>query len=544
MPFLPISDEYHYLANIREVLDGHLSATSVYLYEYKDLPTTWYPVNEWIYAAFAFVFGLIPVVVASKFVLPAALFLLSYILLYYMIGKSDAGKLTAIAGALFVALGAEFVNYSYLLALVRDGIPASVSLWTRLVNPIAGAVQLAGFLVLLWCVWDEKWKYAHVAAGVLLALMVGYIFTFALSLAILGTLFLMALARHKYALARRLFYIGAISIVLDLWWWYAMFSVLGGEGGRVLATQSGMTFTHEPVLNKVLLAASILTAAFFLYARRIAKDRGNDRVWLLITSLLIGGWIALNQQVITGREVWYHHFVQYTVPLSALAVLVSAYLAFSRYAIIWKAAMYLMCLIMMSYSLFAISAYADPGSFDYYKRTVKFAPAFAWIQANSEKDCVVLVNPADEVWQYEEGFLPAFTHCNTYTVWDPLLAKTTERNLHNYLLRMQILGIEPEDAYDHMLKNWGVFRGFFYEEFSQAFADGVDPWVEARAAEVAKEYAEFVTTELDTHIKKYRADFMLSDGPVPDRILSQLPDLAFATSTNGYFIYAFTQNSN
>lgn len=540
VPFFPLSDEYHYLADIREILDGHWRAASVYLYEYKDLPTTMYPVNQWLYAIFALIFGLVPVAIASKFVLPAALFLLTYVFLYKMVGKlGDSGKVTAVAGALFVALGAEFVNYSYLISLIRDGAPATVSLWTRLVNPISGAVQLMGLMVLLWQIWDRRWRYAHITAGVLLALMVGYIFTFALALAILGTLFLMALARREYDIARKFVYAGAISAVLDAGWWYAMLHTLGGEAGRLIATQSGMSFTHEPVLNKAVLVASVITVGFFLFARYVAKERGNARIWLFLAALLIGSWIALNQQVVTGRNVWHHHFVQYTVPLSALAVLVSGYLALARYAVLWRAAMYLLSFIMVSYGIFAVSAYADPGSLEYYKHFTRTAPAFAWIEAHSEKDCVVLVSPHDTAWQWEEVSLPAFTHCNIYTVWDPLLAKSAERNLHNFLLRMQILGIAPEDAQGYLLEHWGDVRGSFYENWEQAFGRGVDSWVVAKVSELSAQYASFVETDIETHIKQYRADLMLSEGPLPERVLAQLQGLTLATSTHGYFIYRF-----
>ncbi len=538
IPFLPLNDEYHYLANIHEVLDGHVMNASTFLYEYKNLLPTTYPVNEWFYAIPALVFGITTVVTASKFILPALLFFLVYILVRSIFGKGENSELTAIAIGLFVTLGAAFVNYADMYRIIVGVKIPEESLWTRLVNPIMGALQLTGFLILLWKLWSREWRYAYIAAGVLLATTVGYFFTFCLSLAILGTLFLIALARREYDIVKNLFFVGGISIILDSPWWYAMFTTLQGDAGRLIATESGMTFTHAPVLNKALLAATFILVSFFSYTYFYLRDRQRIREWLFIASLIIGSWIAFNQQVVTGREVWYPHFVQYTVPLCMIAVIATAYLALQRYKFAWKVAMYTLCLITISYGLFSTTSYTEQSDLHYYTDMQSYAPAFSWLNENAPRDCVVLVS--DDTYRQEgELLIPALTHCNTYTVWDSLLAMTQERKLHDFLLIMQMRGIKPAEAESYLTTNWGDVRGSFYETYDQAFGHGVDPWVKGRIEYLKKEYSTFAKTDIETHIKEYRVDYLLSEGPLSPVLKKALPDISFVINADGYYLYSF-----
>ncbi len=320
--YLPLNDEDIYRARINEVLNGHFGVTSPFLYDYKDSPLLWPPINEWLYALPAFLFGLSAVIIASKFVLPAALFLLVYFLTKNIIGEQNYAELCALAAGLVSTLGIVFVDYHY-LALLFSGKELGPVMWTRLVNPISGGVELFGFLVLVWCIWEQRLRYAYILAGALLALMIGYYFSFAIGLAVIGVLFLLAAFRKEFVIARELVYVGLISVVLDSWIWYNVFTSIGGEAGRTLAMRNGMFFTHEPVLNKVLLLATVYVALCFFYTYRVAQKKENLRSWLFLFALLAGSWLAFNQQIITGRQIWYHHFVQYTVPISMLSVIVA-----------------------------------------------------------------------------------------------------------------------------------------------------------------------------------------------------------------------------
>ena len=543
IPFLPLSDEYHYLARIQDILDGHWSGGSTFLYEYKNLPSAVWPVNEALYAIPAFVFGIMPVVIASKFVLPAALFFLSYLFLLGVFKREDSSaQITAIAGALFIALGAEFVNYAYMSRVLTGGQIPIESLWTRLINPIVGAVQMTGFLIFLWKIWERGWRYSYIAAGIILASMIGYFFSFSLSLAILGTLFIFAFVRGERDIAKKFFLIGVISFVIDSPWWYTMIMSLGGTAGRLIATQNGMAFTHIPVLNKAVLVSTVLFALFFFYDRFYRNDLGNTRKWLFGLSLIVGCWIAFNQQVITGREVWYPHFVQYTVPLSVLALFIAGYMALHRHRLPWRVAMYALSAAILCYGLFSLTSVDNVYDLKYLAYIQPRAAFLMWFRDNAPKDCVVLVNANDPDHEEEERFIPAFSSCNSYVADDPVLSVTPERAEYDYLLRLQMMSMDTSHVRDYLMTQEGDVRGNFYADFAQAFGKGMDPWIIEKIDVLTEEYKDFVKTGLETHIMKYRADYILSQGPLSARLLRALPDLELVASTGSYDIYDFRKD--
>src|SRR3989339_1428561 len=92
MQFLYIDDEDIYRARIHEVMEGHIGVASPYFFEYKDMPVMVPPINEWLYALPALFFGLSFVITLSKFLFPALLFLLIYVLTRSMAGGSEEAR--------------------------------------------------------------------------------------------------------------------------------------------------------------------------------------------------------------------------------------------------------------------------------------------------------------------------------------------------------------------------------------------------------------------------------------------------------------------
>ena len=96
------TNEDEYLMRIQEIIDGHPSLGSPVFYEYKSEPPLSPPVGEFLYALPTLMLGISPIttLVASKFFLPALLFLLVYLLVWRLSGVTNTtSKLTAIAAA-------------------------------------------------------------------------------------------------------------------------------------------------------------------------------------------------------------------------------------------------------------------------------------------------------------------------------------------------------------------------------------------------------------------------------------------------------------
>lgn len=530
--YLPIDDEDIYRVRIKEILDGHETVSSPFLYEYKESSAAVTPVNESLYALPSLLFGLSAVIVASKFVLPAILFLLVYVFVSRLLGPGARG--TAVAAGLLVALGSDFVDYQYLWSLLQ-GAPPRPLLWTRLVNPIIGGIELFGFLALVVAVRERSRRgLVVIAAGALLAGMVGYFFGFALSLAVLGVLFVFAVLRREFDEARGLFAIGLLSVVFDVVWWYRMLSGFGGSSGAAAALRNGMFFTHAPVLNKALLAATLVVAACFAYAHARRLWQGHERAWVFIAALLGGSWIAFNQQVITGREIWYQHFVQYTVPLSMIAVLAAAHLSVGRaFPRVYRGALALLAALCLSYGAYSVMSYSS--RMPAFAHAQEYAPLFSWLESNAPKDCVVLEAQHDEEL---ERLIPAYTQCNVYETTVTFSGVPLERVQHAFLVRLALNGVRPADAEAYILAHEQDVRTFFFSDWNQLFGHGNESWITSRAAQLAQAYRAFTAADLAEGIQAYRMDYLLAAEPLPPALVRELPSLHQVGAAGKFTLYS------
>lgn len=533
--FLPFSDDVRYLARVHDVLDGHPLLSSPYLYEYKNGPVVVPPINEWFYAFPAYLFGLTGVVVTYKFLLPAAIFLLVFFLVKGIVGTGPTPELGAITAGLAVVLGADMVNYGQLFAAMMGTSPPSPLLWTRLVNPVLGGVQLFAFVLLMWHVWARGWRHAYILAGIVLASSIGYFFTFGTALSILAVVGAFALVRKEFDIVLRCVWIFLISLVLDAWFWYNTVLSVGGEGGRALAARNGMFFTHAHHLNKALLVATLFVLASFLYAYVWKKHREDIRTWLFTWALIIGGWLVFNEQVITGREVWYYHFVQYTVPLGIITCIIALHLLLQKSAPrLLIGALIAISAASGAYGLSTVQNYVS--RMPEFARLQGYAPLIAWLNTNAPKDCVVLDGKRNEELVL---LIPAYTGCNTYTTTSLFFGVAPERIQHNLLLRMRFEGVKAGEATDYLRTHADDVRNSYYADWNQLFGRGEDPWILDRISTLGRDYTDFMRGNLETQVRSFRVDYIVFGHPLSPVLRRALPDLTLATTTGNFYIYAF-----
>ena len=529
--YLPLDDEDIYRARIHEILDGHYSVASPFLYEYKDTsPAAVLPINEWLYALPAFLFGLSTIIIFSKFLLPALLFFFVYLLAHRLMKDDPSTTLAAITAGLLVAFGTELVNYQSVIPALKGLAPVNPLLWTRLVNPIVGAIEVFAFLYLLVRVQEGDRRFV-IPASIVLALTVGYFFSFGISISILAALFLISVGKREYGCAKHLAYIFLLSLVLDAWYWYQTLFSVSGAAGRALAERNGMSFTHTPVLNKMLLLATLFVLASYLYARFRQKSAEYERVLIFLGALLAGSWVAFNQQVITGREIWYYHFVQYTVPLSLFAMLVASYISW-RFAAPrrWRFGMYGLFGLLIAYGLFSMTSFVP--RMDAFAKAQRYAGVVSFLNTNAPRDCVVLIKEPDQ--EELERLIPGYTSCNVYSTTSTFFGIPPERILHNYLLRLRLNGVTKDTLHAYLITHEGDVRGYFFQNWSELFGKGNDAWVQSKAALVEKAYPAFLAGDLKTELQRYRMNYLLTTTP-----LRGLPGLHPVVTEGAFSLYSF-----
>ncbi len=525
--YAPLDDEEIYRARIHEILDGHESVAQAYLFEYKDAGSAVVPISEWLYAIPSFVLGLPNVLLAGEFLLPALLFWLAYLFVRRVTGD----ELTAIAGGLLTVFSVEFMDYGYMFDLLRGGWPRPL-LWNRLVNPIVGAVELMAFLNLLWIVIERRSRVAVLGAGILLALMVGYYFAFGIALALLGVLGLIYMYRREFDIFSRLVQVGIVGLVLTLPYWYIVFHALGTPEA---AQRGGMFFTHAPVVNKALLVATLLSAGLYAYARSTRTVQIFARQWIFVFALVAAGWIAFNEQVLTGREIWHHHFVQYAIPLACLAVMIALFHVVREAAPrLWKGSMW--AAIAFTTVFAAYSTLSVIPRVDAFESRQVYGILTHWLDSRAPKDCVVLVLEDEEALA---RFIPAYSHCNVYITTYTFYGVPMERIYHNYFLRMRLFGVTTEMAEEYLRAHEHTVRGTFFIDWNQALMNTDPEWFEAKVTELVQKYGEFVKGDLKEQVSAYRVDYLVAEGKIPAALDTALPSLAEPEIVGPYYVYPF-----
>jgi hypothetical protein len=536
--YAPLNDEDTYRTLIHEVLDGHPMVISPFFYEYKNGASTAEaipPLNSWVYGYPAFVLGLSATLAISKFLFPAVLFLLTYWLVLLLIGEeSFDAKLCAIAAGLLVVFGADMADYHYLFTALKNPNALRANIWTRPQNPIVGGVELFGFFALLWSVVQKRFRYAYIPAGVVFALTVGYYFSFGIAGAFLAALVVLMALKKEWRVARDLVLVGVVMLIADCWYWYGAITSFGGTSGTAAAERNGMFLTHAPVFNLFLFVATIIVGVCFGYSY-FAKKITHTNAWLFVASLLIAGWIAFNEQIITGKEIWYYHFVQYTVPLSLVAAVVAFYFALRPVRPrAWRALMLFACAATLLYG--AASIYSFVPDIPAFTLEQQESPAIEWLNTNAPADCVVLLaNYIDDL----EPKIPAYTQCNLYDPQWLFSGVPQERTQHDFFIRLWLQGVSGTDAKSYLLAHDTEVRAYFYDNWAEYFGSGVDPWVQNKIATLVPEYQQFLQSNIKTELQQYRLDYILSDGPLPKSLLAELPGLKVKVISGPYYFYSF-----
>ncbi len=542
LPFLYSDDEDVYLSRMQEIADGYPKVGSAYFYEYKNERVAQLPLGEYVYVAASRLTGLtLPqTLIAAKFFLPSILFLLVYVFLYRLLPAESSRLRTAgaLAGSLIAVIGYDFVSVAEIARMLSGGdIGVRLSLWTRPVNPILGAIGVFGWLLLAWEVYVNARWWKSLFAGLLLGSLVFYFFAWGFAISVLAFFGGFLLLQKDWRRVRHFGLVLLVSFLVSAPYWYSVLFSMGGEESRAFALRNGMFFSHAPLMNKTLLAGmAVFLAGSAFIARRNGeawKRLSREPWWMMSASLLLGGLWALNQQILTGRMIWPYHFVQYTEPVVVIvSVVIAMRIVGTRFA---KPAMAL-CLFFGSFVLMqaALATGSYHSAMPEFRARQQQVGLYNWLNAKSSKDCVVLVASADELLVRP---VPAFTSCNLYLVPWVISGVPPERIKHNFLVFMRFLDVKPEGAEAWLREHHSWVRGYFYEDWNQMFKTTQDEWSDQKAKELAEAYAEFYKRPLLETLRRYRLDYLVTEGPLPAKLKVELDPLILVDTFGSLHLY-------
>lgn len=546
--FLFADNEDEYIVRIQEMLDGYISVGSPYYFEYKDLLPLHLPTGEFWYALLKVLLpiSLVSVMIFTKFLFPAFLFMLTYLVIFRLTEHEGMGGSipTAIAGGLLVTLGYDFVDFRYVLSLFSGDINFPYFLiWARPVNPITGALLLMLYLLgLLHIIQSGSKKHSKVLlSGIVGALMVGYIFSWSISVVIAGVLAIAYAIKKEFFISRRLLLVIVYNIIITSPYWFQVFRSTGGEEGGQLALRNGMFFTHEPIFNKVVLATIFVfgLVSLFLFFFNKKDDLGRSTTsytrdwWIFSVSMLVTSIIVFNQQVLTGRTVWPHHFVQYTIPFCFIVLVVAGYHLFGMYfKRFWKVCLGVVIFSSIFYAYVAVSTYTH--RMEDFQRIQSHVHLFDWLNEYADKDCVVYVLEKDDEMK---ELVPAFSHCNVYSASWNFAGLPQERIDFNYLSSLRFQRIGEGDVREYLSRSSAKFNSFFFNNWEDLFSSDTSPQLSEKQEYIIEQYREFLQKDFETELKQYKIDYVASFELLDQELLDELPSLRYLDKFGDTYLY-------
>ena len=320
------NDEHHYLSRAKEVLEGH-NLGQMYLAEGKDLPDSFQSNIEQIMFSPFRSLGVGDSDIATLVnVLNTIGVFIVLVLMYVLVYIVSGDVLLSLACALF-AVGGYFLveNKTILNTILREHrfFYTDFNIYGRSMFPYAAQIPFFAFLIFTYRAATATFQrlsratfapYAYVLlAGMAFGfLFYDYLYGWTFALAVLGALFLIALIFRKWSAAIVAAAIGSIGLLIGSLKLVSMYTLFTSPLGDQFSYFFLTIHSRAPIMSMTGLAVTILFA-LYVYLRR------DDKNIFFLAALILAGWIALEQQILTGRTVQYGHFYWYfVVPISII----------------------------------------------------------------------------------------------------------------------------------------------------------------------------------------------------------------------------------
>lgn len=536
--FTASDSELYYDARIRDVYDGHFKLANAFAAEYKNLPYLQPPLPEWITAAVGFLSfhddPVIRIFFATRIALPFLLTLLIYLFLYRVTNSRGI----ALVGAASVMIGMDILqNWRYVMRLVPflpfgNPDPGSTPLtFSRPISPQMGVLFFFLYATFFWEWLTHNTRRQLYVAGVVLGLsFYVYIYTWAFVLMGNFLLGLLLLWRRQYTEVKQLLLLHAIALLVALPYAWNVLQFYQVPNREFLAYHNG----QFPSRRFYMSWSALLGLACVPWIRA----RIPILKWWL-AALLTGGFIALNQQVITGQELSPNHFHWYFISVvSGIAVL----LAFFDIARLKSRRVVRYCVLTAIITLLLVyGARRQVNAYQAYREQYlsdqRWGGVFQWLQSHTAKDSVILTTDRNR-----GSALAFYTHNNPYYASFMFLSNTPMRRLEDMQnLRVRLMGVTADAAEQFFLDNPELVADFI-GGFSTRRRFGcrscfAEPEKVYRS--VTESYRAYLQQDMKTRLDEYGLDYVVFDHTVDRWDLGEVAGLSRVAQVDGFDIYRY-----
>lgn len=517
--------EYHYLARIKEVYNGHYKISSL-LAEGKDFPYSVLPLGENIMGVAGRVLhlGIGDVMMLFRFVGPVLLFFLIYFLVFSI---TSGHKKSAILAPIVIILASNLISEPQELWQMINGSFSRVSflIYARPVNPQISSLFLFGFLYSFWKLdlktQLNKKRYLYYCILLFGLSFYVYPFTWSFLLVFLFIYTAILLIKKEKSQAKRGILILLAGLIIAIPYFINVCELISHQSYQVLKDIQGMHESREFIFSKLLLI-------IFFILLFLKSQRGQKFFWYFF-ALGLTGFIVINQQVITGQKIWPGHYHYYIIkPLAIIIGVVFLMFIFRRLSFVKKKLIYTLLVIIIIFvsffNAFYIQIYTYPRLFNRYLEAQRYGPVIEWLNKNGRKDEVAYATGS---FKYSLGslqilndFIMVYTPLNVYYSNYALyyLIPYDNYRFHNLFITLKLLGITPDEAGEYLANNLDIFE-FVYGNYFRVRGLTFEDIPPLKINQIIEDYRKFCLKSWYQIFTKYPINYIVWDKSLEPNLL-------------------------
>jgi len=565
MSYYSLEEPFSYGVNIRDIFDGHVGGGDPFLWEYKDMPTSWdyYPLALIIGLIFKLFHlkGLTLFFVVGDFIFPPISFIVFFFLFFRITRNFLFGVVSALIFLFFPSLfifkqvlSADFYNNFTLIKVTDLFIGSFSGNFSRLFVPALTMIFFGAFLLFLHKIISTEGlkKRWIILSGILFGLLFYiyfYYWVFAtISLGFLSVFFLF----YRRDILWRIIRVFAYGLIVSIPYWIRFFVLMGNPIYDELKKRIGLFYGRVliwPAGGYWLLLFVLIFWGIIFWKR--AEIRST---FFYVLALFLTIPAVKNLQLVFGfnpqPDHWGSRVSIYIIILTASVLLFYSIRPFlikhEKASSCVLSAMIGFLLVIALIGQFASSKNAVYGkSISFLEKDV--VDSFKWIDENTKLDSVFL---SDSTIMYTA--LPFYTHANDYLPHACLSLASNNEIFERYMEAYAIYGVSVDMLKDFIEQDF-TNKNYTYDQrinldtsfplfcgtYQRFLKDGTDK-VETSKEVVNNFIAKYKLMRPDIKILKYRADYLYY-GPYEKFISNfdpgKYPELELVYSNNSVRIY-------
>lgn len=485
------------MPRVREVQDGHLPPTSSpYLKEGKEDPYIRPPLNAIIIGYLGKVFSLDfnNTILLSRLLFPFLLFLIIYGFVFLL----SQDKLAALTSSLMIFLGRELISRNGFWQLWQGAGGDDFLPFFRPVVSSLIALFFFAFLLFFWLFWERRqWRWGILSLAVLGTTFYEYFYTWTFLYAFLGAFLLILVWLKRWSDFKRILLIFWGGALMGIPYFWNLYQASLHPNYQEVTRRYGLIESRQFLLGFLVF---LVLAVFLLFFPRKWRER-----YYFCLALLMAPFIALNQQLITGKMVQSGHYHwHFHIPLAIIFLLVIffAWVSGRKWSFFRKASAVFLIGINFYAGIFFQSVSYTAVENEMVENQ-RYGPVMDWLNQNARKDEVVFAN-ADT-----SHLVVIYTPLNVfYHLGEGIncLAVSHQRALDALFSFYRLKGVKKEEAQKVFFEDRGEIShrvyGLYYRELTGSYKGIPDE-------------------KIQEIVQKYRESFSVSDSEFLRQIFDQ-----------------------